>query len=107
MTQPLRSEYIVEVSATLWMTCAAQNDEDAPHPLEITWYKGNTLVKNGMEGGRYRISVIRARNNIIISNLMVSNIMRSDGGQYSCRVEPGNVRSETIVTVHCKLSITI
>ena len=106
MTQPLRSEYTVEVNTTLWITCAAQNDEDARHPLEITWYKGNTLVTHGMDEGRYLISFVHAVNNITISNLMVSNMIRSDAGHYSCRIQPGNIQSNTTVIVHCKLIIT-
>jgi len=106
VTQPLRPEYSVEVSSTLWMTCAAQNDVDAHRPLEITWYKGNTLVTHGMDGGRYLISFIHALNNITISNLMVTNVTRSDEGHYSCRIQPGNIQSNTTVIIHCELIIT-
>jgi len=88
------------------MTCAAQNDVDAHRPLEISWYKRNTLVTDGMDGSRYQINSIRALNNITISTLMISNVTRSDAGHYSCLVQPGNIQSNTTVIIQCELIIT-
>ena len=98
----LRLEHVTEVSNQLILTCTAQNDPDSPHPLEITWYKGDNQLINGQDG-RYRISYIRDElNNLTIAILTVSHVQKGDAGQYSCRVSPGDISSETTVIVKCE-----
>lgn len=90
---------MTEVSNQLLLTCTAQNDPDSPHPLEMTWHKDDTQLTNG---GRYRISYVHGIDNVIIAILTVSRVQKDDTGQYSCRVSPGDISTQTTVVVNCK-----
>ena len=98
----LQSKHTAEVSSRLLMTCTARNDPRSPHPLEIAWYRGDDQLNNTQDG-RYEISYLRNTfNNVTIALLTISQIQKDDAGQYGCRVQPGDVSSETTVTVNCK-----
>ena len=98
MIHQLRPEHVTQVSGQLVLTCTAQNDPDSPHPLEITWYKGDSQLTDG----RYRISYIHGADNVTITILAVSSVQKDDAGLYTCRVSPGNISTETTVVVRCK-----
>ena len=101
MIHQLQPEHMTEVSNQLLLTCTAQNDPDSPHPLEITWYKGDTQLTNGQDG-RYQITYIHGADNVTIAILTVSRVQKDDAGQYSCQVRPGDVSTETTVVVNCE-----
>ena len=97
----LESQYVVDLSGTLFIDCTAQNDPDSPHPLELTWYKGDNQLMDGLNE-RYQITSVPERNNIAIVTLGISRVQKDDAGQYSCRVNPGDISTETTVVVNCK-----
>lgn len=97
----MRQQYVTKVSTLLIMSCTAQNDQDSPHPLEITWYKGNIQLNDGLDE-RYIFSYIHTSTNITIASLTISSVQKDDAGQYSCRVQPGDLSTETEVVVNCK-----
>lgn len=100
MIHEMQPQHVTEVSAQKFLlTCTAQNDPDSPHPLEITWYKGDNQLTDGQ---RYRISYIYASGSITISTLTISHVQKGDAGQYSCRIRPGDISTETTVVVNCK-----
>lgn len=100
MVHKMREEHVTEVGASqLVLTCTAQNDPDSPHPLEMSWYKDDTQLHRGV---RYRISNILGSNGVNISILTISGVQKDDAGQYSCRVSPGDISTETTVVVNCK-----
>ena len=100
MVHKMREEHVTEVGASqLVLTCTAQNDPDSPHPLEMSWYQGDTQLHRGLH---YRISNILRSNGVNKSILTIPGVQKDDAGQYRCRVSPGDISTETTVVVNCK-----
>lgn len=98
----MQSEHTTEVSSRLVLTCTVQNDPDSPHPLEITWYKGDDNMLSNSQDGRYEISQLSGQDNITIAILKVLQVQKDDAGRYSCHISPGDISTETTVVVKCE-----
>jgi len=96
-----KEKYVAQESSQLVLSLTVQNDPDSPHPLEVTWYKGDNRLSNDQEE-RYHFSIIHASNNIIIASFRISGVQKGDAGQFSCRIQPGNLSAGIELVVNCK-----
>ncbi len=99
---------MVTTGETAIFTCSAENTMDAPMSLMFTW------LRNGMSvttTGRISASEVNTTISAFTSTLNITNTMRSDVGNYSCRVTnflPDDAVTSGMaeLTVRCKLTFT-
>ena len=64
--------------------CAAIDDVDAIHPLQVNWYKGNKLVTpHGKQIVIHNENANASR--LLNSTLLINSVNRIDDGEYKCR----------------------
>jgi len=63
--------------------CNATNDIDAPHPVQVNWYKDNQPLRT--VGGRVRVYSKFNTSNEIISVLLIDPVNYTDDGEYTCK----------------------
>ena len=85
------------------LMCQATNDIDAPHPVQVNWYKGNQLLQP--DGGRVLVYPKLNTSNMIVSVLLFDPVNHTDDGDYTCRSfnDPLSFTDVTTsLTVECK-----
>ena len=65
------------------LMCHATSDIDAPHPVQVDWYKDNQLMRP--DGGRVLVYSKLNTSNEIVSVLLFDPVNHTDDGDYTCR----------------------
>ena len=85
--------------------CAAINDVDAIHPLQVNWYKGNKLVTP--HGKHIVIHNENTNSRLLNSTLLINSVNRIDDGEYTCRAfnrhDSFSVSNKTTLVVQCMI----
>jgi len=65
------------------LMCHATNDIDAPHPVQVNWYKDNQPLKP--DGRRVLVYSKFNTSKEIVSVLLFDLVNHTDDGDYTCR----------------------
>ena len=65
------------------LMCHVTNDIDAPHPVQVNWYKGNQPLKP--DGRRVLVYSKLNTSKEIVSVLLFDLVNHTDDGDYTCR----------------------
>ena len=90
------------------LMCNATNDIDAPHPVQVKWYKDNQpLIPDGK---RVHVYPQRITDDEIQSVLLFNSVYRTDNGVYTCRAFNHHLsytKLNTNLIVECKLEYSL
>ena len=86
------------------LMCNAINDDDAPYPVQVNWYKDNQPLRP--DGRRVHVYPQLNTDHQMKSVLLFNSVRRTDNGVYTCRAsnhQSSYVNLSTNLIVECEL----